>query len=251
MLEAIGEPVPTAQLPLAFAHADLRDTAGWRARIGAAERLARVGSLAPERLLEIWSERDAAASGGGWDRVEVMQSLNEALEDGDAGAVSRVLPEAWAQAESAHLEVPFAALFGPRLETIGLEGDSAALAYRIGLLTEGYERLALSDTAPTDPLDSFLAAVARGLPEDAAAPNSLAEAITEGFTTSTLPENLSRPVADGRIGEAILMAMDVMENGAEGDLDDVTASIAFLRSLRLEDVARRYALQLMLIDRRG
>ncbi|SIN90571.1 hypothetical protein [Vannielia litorea] len=251
MLEAIGEPVPTAQLPLAFAHADLRETAGWRARIGAAERLARVGSLAPDRLLEIWSEQKPAASGGVWERVEVMQALDAAVTEADPSRVASLLPEAWAEAQSAHLELPFAALFGPRLEDIVLSGQSAALAFRVGLLTDAYERLALTQPPPPGEMDAFLVALARGLPEEAKAPGVLAEAITEGFTTGTLPETLSRPLADGRIGEAILLSMSVLENGAGGDLDDVTNAIAFLRSVRLEDVARRYALQLMLLDRRG
>ncbi len=251
MLEAIGEPVPTTRLPLAFAHADLRDTAGWKARIGAAERLARVGSLLPEQLMEIWSEQKPAASGGVWDRVDVMQRLDFALEEGNADAVARHLPAAWAQAESAHLELAFANLFGPRLEQADLSGESAVLAWRIGLLTEAYERLALTQSAPTGTMDTFLAALARGLPEDTTAPDSLAEAITEGFTTTEVPESLARPAGEGRIGEAILLSMDMLENGAEGDLDDVTNALAFLRSVRLEDVARRYALQLMLLDRRG
>ncbi|MCO6381999.1 hypothetical protein [Oceanicola sp. 502str15] len=251
MLEAIGEPIPTAQLPLAFAHADLRETSGWRARIGAAERLARVGSLPPEQLLATWSEQKPAASGGVWERVEAMQGLDRALSDADAAAVARFLPRAWAEAETAHLEVPFAALFGTRLEDIVLSGESAVLAFRVGLLTESYERLALTQPPPPGAYDAFLVALARGLPEEAEAPDTLGEAITEGFTTTTLPENLSRPAENGRIGEAILLAMEALENGAEGDLDDVTGAIAFLRSVRLEDVARRYALQLMLLDRRG
>ena len=44
-LEAIGTPLPTAPLPLAFAHSDLRHTAGWKARIEAAERLVRTGAV--------------------------------------------------------------------------------------------------------------------------------------------------------------------------------------------------------------
>jgi len=43
ILEALGEPVGTGSLPVAFAHADLRGTSGWRAQIDAAERLTRTG----------------------------------------------------------------------------------------------------------------------------------------------------------------------------------------------------------------
>ena len=251
MFEAIGEPVPTAQLPLAFAHADLRNTAGWRARVGAAERLARVGSLSPEQLLEVWNERQPAASGGVWDRVAAMQALDTALERGAPDAVARALPPAWAAAREARLEVPFAAAFGARLEETALEGEAAALALRIGLLTEGYERVALTAPAASTPEDRFLVALAKGLPEQAEAPDALAEAITEGFIGVELPETLSRPIADDRLGEALLMAQEVLESGTRGELDDVTHAISFLRALRLEDTARRYALQLMLLDGRG
>ncbi len=69
MFEAIGEPLPTNTLPLAFAQAELRDTAGWKAQIEAAERLARSGAIAPNRLMGLYTDRKPAASGGVWDRV--------------------------------------------------------------------------------------------------------------------------------------------------------------------------------------
>ncbi|MFN4172816.1 MAG: hypothetical protein ACK4GW_13780, partial [Pseudorhodobacter sp.] len=47
MLDSIGEGLPTAGLPLAFSHAELRDTAGWKAQIEAAERLSRAGVIDP------------------------------------------------------------------------------------------------------------------------------------------------------------------------------------------------------------
>jgi hypothetical protein len=53
MLDSIGEGLPTGPLPLAFSHAELRETAGWKAQIEAAERLTRAGALAPNLLLGI------------------------------------------------------------------------------------------------------------------------------------------------------------------------------------------------------
>ncbi|HEX9858386.1 MAG TPA: hypothetical protein VGA75_08520, partial [Paracoccaceae bacterium] len=68
MLEAIGEPLPTQTLPLAFANAELREQAGWKAQIEAAERLARAGAITPNQLLGLYTARLPAASGGVWDR---------------------------------------------------------------------------------------------------------------------------------------------------------------------------------------
>ncbi|MDJ0826678.1 MAG: hypothetical protein QNJ16_14340, partial [Rhodobacter sp.] len=67
--EAIGEALPTANLPLAFAQADLRSNTGWKAQIAAAERLARTGAIDGNRLLGLYTDRLPAASGGVWDRV--------------------------------------------------------------------------------------------------------------------------------------------------------------------------------------
>ncbi len=97
MFEAIGEPQSTATLPLAFAHAELRDTAGWKSQIEAAERLARAGVIAPNVLLGFYTERLPAASGGVWDRVDAFQRFETALRAGDPGAVGQSLPAAWAR----------------------------------------------------------------------------------------------------------------------------------------------------------
>ncbi len=78
LFEAIGEPLPTRTLPLAFAHADLRPQNGWKARIEAAERLYRAGAIDDARLLGIYLEREASASGGTWDRVVAVREWHEA-----------------------------------------------------------------------------------------------------------------------------------------------------------------------------
>lgn len=88
LYEAIGEPLSTRSLPLAFAHADLRHQNGWKTRIEAAERLYRAGAIPAVTLLELYSERDPAASGGVWDRVAAVQAWQSAAlpEKGAAAA---------------------------------------------------------------------------------------------------------------------------------------------------------------------
>ena len=47
------------------------------------------------------------------------------------------------------------------------------------------------------------------------------------------------------------MAMARIDTGLQGELGKVTEGLALLRALGLEDVARRTALELMLLERRG
>lgn len=74
MYEAIGEPLATRGLPLAFAHSDLRHHNGWKTRIEAGERLYRAGAISGQTMLELYIERDPAASGGVWDRARAVQA---------------------------------------------------------------------------------------------------------------------------------------------------------------------------------
>nr|WP_318272593.1 hypothetical protein [Paracoccus saliphilus] len=90
--EAIGQPMPTVPLPVAFAQSDLRLNSGFKARVEAAERLARTGALPAARLRQIYAEQRPAASGGVWERAAVMRTLEAALASGD---VSQALPRAF------------------------------------------------------------------------------------------------------------------------------------------------------------
>ena len=116
MHEAIGQPLPTATLPLAFAHSDLRQNGGWKARIEAAERLVKAGALGPKDLHRIYGEQKPAASGGVWERAAAVQAFDQALADGDPG---RALPEAF--------DTFAAASMGGVLASM-IAGDLAALA---------------------------------------------------------------------------------------------------------------------------
>lgn len=250
MFEAIGEPVPTNTLPVAFAQAELRDTAGWKAQIEAAERLARRGAIAPNRLFGLYMDRKPAASGGVWDRVTAIQSLDAALTQGDATLVAQLLPQVWEEMAAAELEVPFAALFAPRLGTVDLEGAAAALAFRIGLLAPDYEAVAQGH-APADVTETFLIGLAQGDIAGLTPPDSLARAIAPAFLDPRLGSDSLRLIEEGRIGEAILRGIDLISLGLRGDLPRMTEGLALLRTVGLEDAARRTALELMLLERRG
>ena len=49
----------------------------------------------------------------------------------------------------------------------------------------------------------------------------------------------------------MLRAMELFANGSRGDLDQLADALAFFRAVGLEDTARRAALQLIVLERRG
>ena len=248
VLEAVGEPVATHGLPVAFAHADLRGTIGWRAQIEAAERLVRTGALAPNRLLGLYTERAAAASGGIWDRVRAVQRLEAALEAEEPERIGAALLEAWQQMAAAELELALVTLFADRLRAVTLEGDADEVARAIAYLSDGYEAVARTET-DDDPRARFLAAVAKGLPPEPGE-DAVEIAVAEAFTeTPHLPAAALERLAEGRRGAEVLRVLERIGNGSDPRM--LAEGLALLRHLGFEDIARRAALQAILLERRG
>jgi hypothetical protein len=253
LLEAVGEALPTQGLPLAFAHADLGGGAGWKARIEAAERLARVGAIGHGVLFGIYTEARPAASGGIWTRASAVGTLDAALESGDGVAIAAALGEAWTAMSAAGLHVPFARQYGEVLAERDLPPEAAALAFRVGLLSEGARRIA-ADARPTDAEGLMLRALALGieadLPADPVA-RDVVLALTAAEPSAFVPPGMAAEVARGRSALALLTALDAVDAAAAGDAGDLAGALALMRSVGLDRVARAAALELLLIERRG
>lgn len=250
MHAAIGEPLITANLPLAFSHADLQPTTAWKSQLEAAERLARHGAISENILLKHYTARTPAASGGIWDRARAIQRFDAAMAASDAERVARTLPDAWAAMQQARVEIQFAKLYGEALQDIPLSGDAAVIAFEVGMLSPVYETVANETAASDAGFDPFLIGIAQGLPQEVPVTSVRARAIQDAFENVPPPGELESKLDEGKLGEALLRALALFEAGSEGDLRSVTDALLLLRAVGLEDVARRAALQLMILDRR-
>ncbi len=242
MREAIGQGLPTARLPNAFAHSDLRNTTGWKGQLEAAERLARSGAVSENVLQGQYLARTPAASGGVWDRASAVQKLDAALVSRDSEAVERLLPATWDAMKAAKLEVPFARLYGPALSMQPLRSEAADIAYRVVLLSPDYEAV-----AQTHDTQDFLTLLAQGVPAGADDPKS--QAIQAAFDGAEPSAELEAMARNGKLGEALLASIAAFNEGFAGDMMALTEVIAFWRFVGLEDIARRASLQLLILDR--
>jgi hypothetical protein len=243
--EAVGEPLPAVTLPRAFAHADLRDTSGWKAQIEAAERLARTGALDPNRLLGLYTERLPAASGGVWERVAAVQALDAAMASGDADKLARVLPGAWQAMHEGGLAHVLGALYGERIRALQLSGATAGLGFRVALLSPAYEAAAAGH-APADREEELLRAIARGLPPPRA--EGMVQLALSGLAQGALPPaRVAMLLRSGRLGEAVLIALDDLAAGRAGDPRRMSEALATFRAVGLEATARRAALEYLIL----
>ncbi len=248
MHEAIGERLNTPSLPLAFAHADLGSTTGWKAQLEAAERLARHGAVSENVLQKFYTARTPAASGGIWDRAEAIQRFDTAMQARNPNAIGRALPGAWGAMKEAKTEVAFAKIYGSDLQKLPLRGVATDMAFTIGLLSPDYEGVALAASDRTG-ADAFLVAIARGVPQEVSVGDPLELAIQAAFNGASPPAELTSLAENGKLGEALLRSIAVFGQGYDGDTTAITDALALMRSVGMEGVARQAALQLMILER--
>ena len=250
MREALALPRSGQSLPLAFLHGDLRNYAGWRNRISAAERLVRAQSVPAHVLLEVYTEARPSASGGVWQRVQAIQNLMAALEAADVQATARALVTAYHALGSVHLEFALAELMLPKIADLELSGEAATVRFHLSLLHKN--QIGLSPFFAGDtPQDAFLNAIASGNLADATAQDDLQSAVLAAFRGTSLQSRLLRDAAEGRKGEAVLKSFELLHRSGHADPVAVETVIAVLLLAGLENEARRIALQLVILKRRA
>jgi len=242
--EAVGESLSTVELPLAFAHADLRSINGWKTQLDAAERLARNGAIEPNVLKALFTTRRPSASGGVWDKVAALQTLQAALDSGRAGAVETALPSAFESAQEMGAEALFSEIYSNEVSDYDLSGEAAEIAATMMLLSPNAD-LDMSGAK----LDPFLVAVAQGRPQEVRATEPRRLAIQAAFNGATPPQSVQTLLDGGRTGEAILEALHLTEAGLDGDLNAMRDAITILRTVGLEDIARKASLQFLILER--
>ncbi|QDY69160.1 hypothetical protein [Qingshengfaniella alkalisoli] len=252
LLEGIGERVPTQDLPLAFAHSDLRHVIGWKAQIVASERLVRDGAIDSKDLLTIYTTRRPSASGGAWDRVAAIQALDIAINAGDTKSVARALTHCAPLMEENGLEAALAHMMALRLSRLALDGSAAQTAYELALVSNsGAAFLPPDDSIEMPPHLQFASAVALDRLSEASPPDSRSAILAEVLLSGEVPVETKDMMRNGRVGEALLLALHDLASGTETDPDDIARALNVLIAGGQETVARHAALQFILLDQRA
>jgi len=250
IMEALGDPVTTAGLPVAFAHADLRGTSGWRAQLDAAERLTRIEAVQPNRLFGLYTQRRPAASGGLWERVRAVQTLERAIASRNVTNIGTELIAAWPLFAAVELENAFATTHAQTLADLPLTGPAAHILWEMLLLAQDrIDRAAALE--PDTELARFVMALAKGAPLPEITSPQMAAAIHLGFQDTALPDPVQSQLQNGELGLVLLGALDQIAQAATGDLHAATLGLQRLHALGLDAEARQIAVEMLLLDRRG
>ncbi len=218
--ESTGTPTPTTGLPLKFVATDLQPAAGWRSQIDAAERLASAGALPPDTLLEIYSLKKAAASGGVWERVRMMAAVQNGIDTRDIIALQSVLPALWKQAKSSNLQSVYATLLEPEFREFRFETKEAE---------DIRNRLTWLSPVTTD-LPEELLELAEG--------QEVGDVISLAFSENVSPRDVT--------ASEVLQTLTIAAAAQNGDLNALQLALLGLRSLGFETAAKRLAIEYLI-----
>ncbi len=246
LFEAVGERIPTDQLPVAFAFSDLDGTQGWKARLHATERLVAADVMSFDDLIAVFSERKPAASGGIWERVAAVQALVAALDAGREKTINSTLSAAWIAAGQGGYALPFAEWAVPRLDGVNLGGPARHLAFEMALLA-GDQKTAEAFANDSEE-DKFLLALAQGNARPFRGTDQLKQAVARGLASIDTGPAYEALIEDKRAGEALFRALAHLKSDAGGNPQATQNALALLKKIGLGDLAQRVALELVLMD---
>ena len=235
LYEAIGEPIPAAYLPIQYSQSDLSGENGWRAQIIAAERLSANGAIPENQILGIYTNNSPGGSGGMWERVKVINDLDDALQSQQN--IEKFFQKAWRVFKQSDQLTLFAKLFGLRVFEKNLSPKSKRIAADLLLLTNNF-RLTKNFWEPSD----IRFGLTTGDFTQVVVSSETEKIILKVFTDVSIPFLVEQKLNQGKLGEVILNALLQFETGIDGNLKDFSESLSTLNLIGLDTTARRAAL---------
>lgn len=251
--EAVFLPRPNNSMPLPYIYRDIEAFAPLRAQIEASERLVKAGSMPPKQLFAAYRNGIAASSGGVWGRKNAVDILDKALEEQDAAKIIAAALTAAKALEEVGLLHAMAIEYGEHLATLAHDGTDTdnkilALAHMAGVSaghSEGPQDLSVQDRLAGQ-------LVMRNLPQNTADESTLTKAIVQWIRKETVATTTSKRLhgmlENGNHGQAILAALELLSNGANGDPEDIRTGLQILSTAGQQDAARRIAVQILLLE---
>ncbi len=246
--EAVGLPRPPGALPLAFLRGDLGEHVPMRTRVESAERLWLSGALDDGELFAAYRSGAPAASGGVWDRAKATQDLDAALT-GNTG-VEAALAAADAAFSARGLRVALAREYGTQLAALTpTDRTRGALVELLLLAGDTRAARAAASPRPTARHAALLALAGDGALPASADGDQLRAAI-EGLRSrppaDEREQGFASDLSEGRQGEAVLAALELVGQGAAVDPPALRAALFALREAGQAHAARTIALQTLL-----
>lgn len=239
---------PLSELRDPFLFRNISMNAGWKARLESLERLVASRAISADRLMAAYAESEPAGSGGVWERVRAFQAFESAARSQSQESMHAALPQAHALMKQAGLGVAFANYAARQFGDLAIVVGPRKEIVEVAMLSDDFERYA-SESQPTDSRETLLFGIATGRVGGAVPQSSLERAIVLAMQRRPPAGELGLKIGQGRLGEALLSALLLLEGDSRFDPSNIQQALATLVWTGLEYDARGIALQILLDDR--
>jgi len=249
--ESTGQVRAPGPLPLAWMDGDLTGNRTLRARMAAAEALARGGVLPPSVLFSAYRAGSPAASGGIWGRAQAVQDFDAALLSNDTETVIAALHEMDNLLAPLGLRAAAAREYGSALGAIPVgEADDLVAHYMLLDGRSAGARAWMPDPAPYADRVAYAIQMTPPAPMPDEPPRHdrdiLSRAIYDAFDTA-----IEDPIAPGAIGSRLLDALRILDAGTMVETDDLRRALILLRRAGQDRLARAIAVETLFLGDRG
>ena len=252
--EAVLMPRPTGLLPLPYLYRDIGTRSPLRAKLEASERLVIAGSLPSNLLFAAYREGKAASSGGVWGRANSIQTLDEALLQGGTSDISNAVSAAYAEFSNVGLLEALAEEYAETLAQLEYSPEFTDIKLQVLnlLYLANISNVEWADSAVLDDNHQLALAIVTQAPLIInPAGSAMQQAIVNGLR-GPLPESpatarLLDLLEEGQQGQAILASLRLLSSGALADPEGVRTGLYVLVAAGQSAVARRIAVQILLL----
>lgn len=220
----------------------------WKTRIGAHESLVQSIALPFETLLVTYAENKPPASGGVWDRVNAIQSLEEAIYFDREDDINKFFHEAFKLMLQAGLEVEFSKYFVPRIINHLLEYGKIPPRHFIPVILSDLSINQRDLLVPTNRNEAFYIDLKFGRLNEAIPNSALQESILEGLKIFKPGDKVELNSRSNINGLALLETLDILQDITQTPPHEIGTALETLSRFGLKDEAREIALQILLIE---
>ncbi|PCJ75563.1 MAG: hypothetical protein COA53_06615 [Rhodobacteraceae bacterium] len=252
--EAVLLPRPAGLMPLPYLYRDIGPRAPLRARIEASERLVKAGSLPSNLLFAAYREGKAAASGGVWGRANSVQTLDKALNEGSMENLSRAITDTYSELSNADLLNAMAEEYAEKLAALEYSPDyaNARLPVLDLLHLANISNVTWAEGAELNGKRQLALAIVTQAPliidpTGSAMQQSIVNGLNGPLPDSPAAARLLTLLEENRQGQAILASLRLLSGGALADPEGVKTGLYVLVAAGQSEVARRIAVQILLL----
>lgn len=220
----------------------------WRTRIESLEKLVRSNSLPFETLLVAYTESKPPSTDGVWERVRVVQALEDAINSQNTIEIKELFLRGYSLLEQEGLSVDFTEYYFPKILPHVVEFGRISPSHYFPAILYPFPVENIEILSPSTREENFIYSLRSNNLEKATPSTPLEQGIISGLVEIFPEDELSKMARQGKFGEVVLDVLSILQNVEQTSPNEIRRALSGLTSLGLHKSAKEIAIQILVIE---